>query len=41
MSARDDPPRSLGRRLGWFAALWVAGVAVVVVVAYGIRLLMP
>lgn len=27
----------LGRRLGWFAALWLAGVAAVAVVAYAIR----
>lgn len=34
----DGPPRSRARRLLWFAALWIAGVAVVAVVAYGIRL---
>lgn len=27
------------RRLAWFVALWVAGVAVLTVVAYGIRLM--
>lgn len=32
------PPRSRARRLLWFAALWIAGVATVAVVAYGIRL---
>jgi hypothetical protein len=27
------------RKLAWFAALWVAGVATVTVVAYAIRLM--
>jgi hypothetical protein len=26
------------RRLAWFAALWVAGVAAVAIVAYAVRL---
>lgn len=29
----------MARRLLWFVALWLAGVAVVSVVAYGIRLM--
>jgi len=28
---------SIWRRLGWFAALWLAGVATVAAVSYGIR----
>jgi hypothetical protein len=27
------------RRLAWFVGLWVAGVATVAIVAYGIRLM--
>ena len=27
------------RRVGWFVALWVGGVALLAVVAYGIRLM--
>ena len=30
--------RSLAYRLGWFALIWVAGVAALALVAYGIRL---
>ena len=30
----------LARRLGWFAALWVAGVAAVALVAYALRWVM-
>jgi hypothetical protein len=30
----------LGRRLAWFAALWLAGLAVTAVVAYGLRALL-
>ncbi len=30
-------PRPLGRRLAWFAALWLAGVAAPAAVAYTIR----
>ena len=29
--------RSLGSRLAWFAALWLAGVTVTAAVAYAIR----
>jgi len=32
------PPRSWVGRVAWFAALWLAGVAVLGVVAYGIKL---
>lgn len=40
MAPQEGPPRSVAVRLGWFAALWAAGVAVVALVAYGIRLLL-
>ena len=30
----------MGRRLLWFAGLWLAGVATVTLVAYGIRLVL-
>jgi len=29
--------KQTAKRLGWFVALWLAGVAVVTVVAYSIR----
>ena len=32
-----DPPRPLWQRLAWFVGLWVASVATVGMVAYGIR----
>lgn len=38
MAADHGPPRSRAKRLLWFAVLWTAGVAVVAVLAYGIRL---
>lgn len=38
MTAGEDPPRSRVKRLGWFVALWAAGVLAVTVVAYAIRL---
>ncbi len=37
---RDQEPGSLGRRLVWFAALWLAGLGVTAVVAYGMRALL-
>jgi hypothetical protein len=39
-ASRRSPPRtpSLGRRLAWFATLYVAGVGAVGLVAYGLRL---
>lgn len=36
MSPRREP--GLGRRLGWFAVLWIAGVAAVSGFAYAVRL---
>lgn len=30
-------PGPLGRRLAWFVILWLAGVAVVAALSYGIR----
>jgi hypothetical protein len=37
---RQEEPGSLGRRLAWFAALWLAGLAVTAAVAYGLRALL-
>jgi hypothetical protein len=37
---REGEPGSLGRRLAWFGALWLAGLAVTAAVAYGLRALM-
>jgi hypothetical protein len=36
----SDGQASLGRRLAWFAALWLAGLAVTAAVAYGLRALL-
>lgn len=33
-----DRERKLRHRLGWFAILWLAGVGIVSVIAYAIRL---
>ena len=42
MVRADRGKRRLGNRILWFALLWTAGVAVVTLVAYGIRwLIMP
>ena len=38
MAHTQEQPRSLARRLGWFAGLWAAAVAVVAAVAWMIRL---
>lgn len=35
--SRRRPAAGLARRLGWFVALWAAGVAAVAAVAYGLR----
>jgi hypothetical protein len=35
-----EDPGPLGRRLAWFAALWLAGLAVTALVAYGLRALL-
>ncbi len=32
-----ENPKPLWQRLGWFAALWLASVAFLGVIAYGIR----
>ena len=37
MDGDGKPPRGLRGRLLWFAALWLAGVATVAALAYGIR----
>ena len=34
-----DAPRPLGKRLLWFAALWLASLIAVAAVAYGLRAL--
>jgi hypothetical protein len=36
----DGAPASLGRRLAWFAALWLAGLGVTAALAYGLRALL-
>jgi len=36
----EQAPGSLGRRLAWFAALWLAGLGVTAAVAYGLRALL-
>jgi hypothetical protein len=36
--ASEPTPRPLVQRLLWFAALWLAGVASVAIVSYGLRL---
>jgi hypothetical protein len=38
---RRGPSRETWRRLGWFALLYLGGLAAVTVLAYGIRLLNP
>lgn len=37
----DAPADGLGRRLLWFAGLYLAGLAAISAVAYGLRALMP
>lgn len=39
MATEPDKP-SLGRRLAWFAGLWVASLTVTAAVAYGLRALL-
>jgi len=34
-----EPPRPLGKKLIWFAALWIASLAAVAAVAYTLRAL--
>jgi hypothetical protein len=36
----DGEPASLGRRLAWFAALWLAGLAATAALAFGLRALL-
>ena len=36
----EQSPGSLGWRLAWFAALWLAGLGVTAAVAYGLRALL-
>ena len=38
--ASDGGQAPLGRRLAWFAALWLAGLVVTAAVAYGLRALL-
>jgi len=33
----DDPARGIGRRLVWFAALWLAGVGSLALLAFVLR----
>jgi len=37
---QDEGAGTLGRRLAWFAALWLAGLAVTAAAAYGLRALL-
>ncbi|MGY3449607.1 DUF2474 family protein [Bradyrhizobium sp. USDA 4353] len=37
---RSEPPAPLAKRLAWFVALWLAGVATVGAVAFLLRLWM-
>ena len=37
---RDGDSGPLGRRLAWFAALWLASLAATAAVAYGLRALL-
>lgn len=39
-ATEDKAPGSLKSRLGWFALLWLGGVAAVATVGYGIRLVL-
>jgi hypothetical protein len=39
-ASEDEAPGSLKSRLGWFALLWIGGVAAVATVGYGIRLVL-
>ncbi len=32
-----EPENSTLKRLGWFAGLWIAGVATLAIIGYGIR----
>lgn len=41
MRGDEDASPTRSRRLLWFVALWIAGVAAVALVAGAIRLLMP
>ncbi len=38
MPAPEEPTPSLGRRLLWFGAIWVASILALGIVAYAIRL---
>jgi hypothetical protein len=35
---REENRRPLGKRLMWFAALWLAGVGTVALISFGLRL---
>lgn len=37
---QDEASGTLGRRLAWFAALWLASLAVTAAAAYGLRALL-
>jgi hypothetical protein len=38
MTASDEKPQPLAKRLIWFAALWLGGVGAVALVSFGLRL---
>jgi hypothetical protein len=35
---REENPRPFGKRLMWFAALWLGGVGTVALISFGLRL---
>lgn len=37
--SQDDPKQPLGKRLGWFVAIWIGSLAAVAAVAYALRTL--
>ncbi len=37
---QETRPGTLGSRLAWFAALWLAGLGVTAALAYGLRALL-
>jgi len=38
LTAQKQKPRPLTQRLLWFAGLWLGGVGVLAIVAFGLRL---
>jgi hypothetical protein len=38
LTPQEQKPRTLARRLLWFAALWLGGVGAVAIVSFGLKL---